>query len=154
MLWTRSRWKPQLAPPAVTLPLKHITNAACFSVHCMFSAGPCLFFCYFPPCPMAQSPLGEGDWSFEMISKVFLHQGTTIEVFLCPLMASANLRVSTEWKWPCNLLRGHLMKQNVFIYFPGCISSCNMFSSEAQGCGFMFEVVFNHPFCHWSYFCA
>lgn len=38
------------------------------------------------------------------------------------------------------------MKQNVFIYFPGCISSCNMFPSEAQGCRFMFEVVFNHPF--------
>lgn len=61
-------------------------------------------------------------------------------------MVSANLRVNTEWKWPCNLLGGHLMKQNVFIYFPGCISSCNMFPSEAQGCRFMFEVVFNHPF--------
>lgn len=37
------------------------------------------------------------------------------------------------------------MKQNVFIYFPGCISSCNMFPCEAQGCRFMFEVLFNHP---------
>lgn len=37
------------------------------------------------------------------------------------------------------------MKQNVFIYFPGCISSRNMIPFEAQGCRFIFEVVFNHP---------
>lgn len=36
------------------------------------------------------------------------------------------------------------MKYNVFIYFHGCISSCNMLSFEAQGCRFIFEVVFNH----------
>lgn len=36
------------------------------------------------------------------------------------------------------------MKENVFIYFPGCISSCNMLPFEAQGCRFIFEVVFNH----------
>lgn len=140
-MWT----KPRSTPPA-TRPQRTITNVACFLVHCMISAGPCLFFCYFSSCPMLQSPLGEGACPFEMISTVFLHQGTVIEVFVCSLMASANLRVGTEWKWPCNLLRGHLMKQNVFIYFPGCISSCNMFPSEAQGCRFMFEVVFNHPF--------
>lgn len=37
------------------------------------------------------------------------------------------------------------MKENVFIYFPGCISSRNMLPFEAQGCRFIFEVVFNHP---------
>ena len=36
------------------------------------------------------------------------------------------------------------MKENVFMYFPGCISSCNMLPFEAQGCRFIFEVVFNH----------
>lgn len=36
------------------------------------------------------------------------------------------------------------MKENVFIYFPGCISFRNMLTFEAQGCRFTFEVVFNH----------
>lgn len=36
------------------------------------------------------------------------------------------------------------MKENVFMYFPGCISSRNMLPFEAQGCRFIFEVVFNH----------
>lgn len=37
------------------------------------------------------------------------------------------------------------MKENVFIYFSGCISSGTMLSFEAQGCRFSFEVFFNHP---------
>lgn len=37
------------------------------------------------------------------------------------------------------------MKENVFIYFRSCISSCNMLPFVAQGCRFIFEVVFNHP---------
>lgn len=36
------------------------------------------------------------------------------------------------------------MKENVFIYFPGCISLRNMLTFETQGCRFTFEVVFNH----------
>lgn len=38
------------------------------------------------------------------------------------------------------------MKENVFRYFfPGCISFHNMLPFEAQGCRFIFDVVFNHP---------
>lgn len=140
--------------PTSSAAVAAITNGACYSVHCMFSVGPCLFFCHFPPCPMAQSPLGEGDWPFEMISTVFLHQGTAIEVFHCLSLASANLRVGTEWEWPCNLLRGHLMKQNVFIYFPGCISSCNMFLLWSPRLQVHVWSCFQSSLCHWSYFCA
>lgn len=59
--------KPQPTLPAGPPPT-YITTHACFSDQRMFSAGPCLFFCYFPPCPMVQSWLGEGNWPFEMIS--------------------------------------------------------------------------------------